>query len=86
MLFTDIVDHTAMMQRLGDEQGRALLREHERITREVLERHGGAEVKTMGDGFLASFDSVTQAVQCAIELQRAFAAPDADGRSRSGSA
>ncbi len=70
VLFTDIVDHTAMMQRLGDERGRALLREHERITREVLARHGGDEVKTLGDGFLASFDSVTQAVQCAVELQQ----------------
>ena len=79
MLFTDIVDHTAMMQRLGDERGRELLREHERITREVLGRHDGDEVKTLGDGFLASFHSVTQAVQCAVELQRAFAAPDAAG-------
>ena len=51
-----------------------VLREHERITRETLKAHGGAEVKTMGDGFMASFGSVTQAVECAIALQRAFAA------------
>jgi class 3 adenylate cyclase/pimeloyl-ACP methyl ester carboxylesterase len=78
VLFTDIVDHTAMMQRLGDDRGRALLREHESITREVLGRHGGAEIKTMGDGFLASLDSVTQAVHCAIAMQRAFAARTSD--------
>jgi class 3 adenylate cyclase len=78
VLFTDIVDRTAMMQRLGDDRGRELLREHERITRDVLGRHGGAEIKTLGDGFLASFDSVTRAVQCAIALQRAFAARSAD--------
>jgi class 3 adenylate cyclase/pimeloyl-ACP methyl ester carboxylesterase len=78
VLFTDIVDHTAMMQRLGDDRGRAVLREHERITREVLGRHGGAEIKAMGDGFLASLDSVTQAVHCAIALQRAFAARASD--------
>jgi class 3 adenylate cyclase/pimeloyl-ACP methyl ester carboxylesterase len=73
VLFTDIVGHTEMMQRLGDAKGRDVLREHERITRETLKVHGGAEVKTMGDGFMASFGSVTSAMECAIALQRAFA-------------
>ncbi len=73
ILFTDIVGHTEMMQRLGDAKGRDVLREHERITRDLLKQHGGAEVKTMGDGFMASFGSVTQALDCAIALQRAFA-------------
>jgi class 3 adenylate cyclase/pimeloyl-ACP methyl ester carboxylesterase len=77
VLFTDLVGHTEMMSRLGDERGRAVLREHETITREVLKAHGGTEVKTMGDGFMASFGSVTKAVECAIALQRAFA--DHDG-------
>jgi len=83
VLFTDIVGHTEMMSRLGDERGRAVLREHERITREVLKAHDGAEVKTMGDGFLASFGSVTKAVECAIALQRAFAERNAGGSARS---
>jgi class 3 adenylate cyclase len=74
VLFTDIVGHTEMMQRLGDVGGRDLLREHERITRETLKQHGGTEVKTMGDGFMASFGSVIKAMDCAIALQRAFAA------------
>jgi class 3 adenylate cyclase len=73
VVFTDLVGHTEMMSRLGDERGRTVLREHERITREVLKAHGGTEVKTMGDGFMASFGSVTKAVECAIALQRAFA-------------
>jgi class 3 adenylate cyclase/pimeloyl-ACP methyl ester carboxylesterase len=73
VLFTDLVGHTEMMSRLGDERGREVLRDHERITREVLAAHGGTEVKTMGDGFMASFASVTKAVECAIALQRAFA-------------
>jgi class 3 adenylate cyclase len=73
VLFTDLVGHTEMMSRLGDDRGRDVLREHERITREVLKEHGGTEVKTMGDGFMASFGSVTKAVECAIALQRAFA-------------
>jgi class 3 adenylate cyclase/alpha-beta hydrolase superfamily lysophospholipase len=72
ILFTDLVGHTEMMSRLGDSAGREVLREHERITREVLAAHGGTEVKTMGDGFMASFGSVTKAVECAIGLQRAF--------------
>jgi class 3 adenylate cyclase len=73
VLFTDLVGHTEMMSRLGDERGRSVLREHEMITRDVLKQHGGTEVKTMGDGFMASFGSVTKAVECAIALQRAFA-------------
>ena len=51
-----------------------MLRQHERITREVLAAHGGAEVKTMGDGFMASFGSVTAAVECAVALQKGFSA------------
>jgi class 3 adenylate cyclase len=74
VLFTDLVGHTEMMRRLGDDRGREVLREHERITRDVLKEHAGEEVKTMGDGFMASFASVTKAMDCAIALQRAFAA------------
>jgi class 3 adenylate cyclase len=73
VLFTDLVGHTAMMSRLGDEKGREVLRDSERLSRDVLAAHGGTEVKTMGDGFMASFGSATKAVECAIALQRAFA-------------
>ena len=64
---------TALTQRLGDAKARELLREHERIVREALKSHGGSEVKTMGDGFMASFSSATKALECAIAMQRAFA-------------
>ena len=74
ILFTDIEGHTAMMQRLGDNRGREILRRHERLTREQLQAHGGTEVKTLGDGFMASFVSAQQALECAIGLQRAFLA------------
>jgi class 3 adenylate cyclase len=76
ILFTDLVGHTEMMRRLGDDKGRAVLREHESITRDVLKEYGGAEVKTMGDGFMASFPSVTRGVECALALQSAFAERD----------
>ena len=72
IIYTDIVGNTDMLQRLGDDAWRAVLRDHERITRELLQAHGGTEVKTFGDGFMASFDSSTNAVECAIDLQRAF--------------
>jgi class 3 adenylate cyclase len=73
ILFTDLEAHTAMMQRLGDERGRAVLREHERLTRAALRAHGGTEIKTMGDAFVVSFTSATKALECAVALQRAFA-------------
>jgi class 3 adenylate cyclase/pimeloyl-ACP methyl ester carboxylesterase len=73
ILFTDIEGSTALTQRVGDAAARELLREHERLTREALRAHGGAEVKTMGDGFMASFPSASRALACAIALQRAFA-------------
>jgi class 3 adenylate cyclase len=74
VLFTDVVGHTEMMQRLGDARGRDVLREHERTTRDALNRYGGVEVKADGDSFMASFASVANAVECAAALQRAFAA------------
>jgi class 3 adenylate cyclase len=73
VLFTDVEGSTALTQRLGDAKAREVLRAHERIVREALKAHGGAEVKTMGDGFMASFSSATRALECAIAMQRAFA-------------
>ena len=73
ILFTDVEGSTALIQRLGDAKAREVLREHERMVRDALKRHGGSEVKTMGDGFMASFSSATKALECAIAMQRAFA-------------
>jgi len=74
ILFTDVEGSTALTERLGDAKARAVLRNHERIVREALRAHGGAEVKAMGDGFMASFSSATRALECAVATQRAFAA------------
>jgi class 3 adenylate cyclase len=82
ILFTDVEGSTAFTDRMGDAAARNVLREHERITREALKAHGGSEVKTMGDGFMASFSSATRALACAIAIQRAFA--DSDIRVRIG--
>jgi adenylate cyclase len=74
ILFTDVEGSTALTQRLGDAKAREVLREHERIVRKALKSYGGRELKTSGDGFMASFTSATKALESAIAMQRAFAA------------
>jgi class 3 adenylate cyclase len=73
ILFTDVVGHTEIMQQLGDARGREVLRASEQMTRDALRQHRGTEIKSMGDGFMASFTSVSGAVECAIALQRQVA-------------
>ena len=73
ILFSDVEGSTALTDRIGDAKARELLREHERMVREALKSHRGSEVKTMGDGFMASFSSATKALGCAIAIQSAFA-------------
>jgi class 3 adenylate cyclase len=73
ILFTDVEGSTALTQRLGDAKARDVLRAHERVVREALRVHGGSDVKTLGDGFMASFPSAMRALECAIAMQRAFA-------------
>ena len=72
ILFTDLEGHTEMMQRLGAARGRLILRVHERLTRMALADYGGSEIKTLGDGFLASFPSAQKALECAVALQKAL--------------
>lgn len=65
VLFTDIVDSTKRAAELGDRRWREVLDSHEELMRRELERHTGHEVKTTGDGFLATFDGPARAVRCA---------------------
>jgi class 3 adenylate cyclase len=65
VLFTDIVDSTSKVAQLGDHRWRELLGEHDALVRRELERFRGREVKTVGDGFLATFDGPARAVTCA---------------------
>ena len=65
VLFTDIVDSTAQAAALGDRRWRDVREQHDRVIRGQLARHRGVEVKTMGDGFLATFDGPARAVRCA---------------------
>jgi class 3 adenylate cyclase len=70
VLFTDIEDSTSLTQRLGDAKAMAVVRAHDEIVRDVLDGHGGKEVKHTGDGIMASFTSVARALQAAIAIQR----------------
>jgi class 3 adenylate cyclase len=65
VLFTDIVGSTARAAELGDREWRELLERHHRLLRASLDRFGGREIHTAGDGFLATFDSPRRAIECA---------------------
>jgi class 3 adenylate cyclase len=65
VLFTDIVGSTDRASELGDHAWRELLERHDAIVREQLGRWRGREIKTVGDGFLATFDGPARAVRCA---------------------
>ncbi len=69
VLFTDIVDATARAASLGDNRWRDLLAHHYEQVRAQLARFGGREVKTVGDGFLATFDGPpSRALRCALAI------------------
>jgi class 3 adenylate cyclase len=69
VLFTDIVDSTRRASDLGDRRWGELRSRHDEITRRQLERFRGREVKTLGDGFLATFDGPARAVECACAIR-----------------
>jgi class 3 adenylate cyclase len=72
VMFTDIVDATSRAADLGDRRWRDLLAQHDRDVREELARFDGLEVKTVGDGFLATFDGPpSRALRCARAVTRA---------------
>ena len=68
ILFTDIVGSTDRLVRMGDRRWHELLDTHHSIVRRELERFRGQEVKTIGDGFLATFDGPARAIHCAREI------------------
>jgi class 3 adenylate cyclase len=76
VLFTDVVDSTRTAADLGDRRWREVLETHQRQVRAELARFSGREVKSTGDGFLATFDGPARAVRCARAIA---AAPGPDG-------
>jgi class 3 adenylate cyclase len=72
VLFTDIVDSTALAAELGDRAWRELLTRHHELVRRQLVRHRGTEMDTAGDGFFASFDGPARAIRCGGAVREAL--------------
>jgi hypothetical protein len=68
LLFTDLVDSTALLQRVGAEGAQRVLHAHRQLLHEALASHGGREVKWLGDGLLTTFESVAEGVRCAVTM------------------
>jgi class 3 adenylate cyclase len=71
VMFTDIVGSTERSSALGDRSWQNLLADHDRIVRGLVARYRGREIKTLGDGFLATFDGPARAVRCALAIAQA---------------
>ena len=82
ILMTDIVDSTATLARIGDAKWHAMLLEHNDRLRAQIDRFGGREVRTTGDGFQVLFTGAARAVSCAAAMIDALA--DLDLRIRAG--
>jgi class 3 adenylate cyclase len=69
VLFTDIVDSTRRAAELGDRRWHRVLEEHQEAVRRNLARFRGREIKTTGDGFLATFDGPARAIRAADAIR-----------------
>jgi class 3 adenylate cyclase len=68
VMFTDIVGSTERAAALGDREWRDLVESHDSLVRGQLDRFHGRPIKTMGDGFLATFDGPARAIRCASSI------------------
>jgi class 3 adenylate cyclase len=73
IMFTDLVDSTALTQDLGDDAAMELVHAHDNIVRAALDEFDGREVKHLGDGIMAAFVSAVCAVRCGCRIQGEFA-------------
>jgi class 3 adenylate cyclase len=80
VLFTDIVGSTDRAAEIGDAKWRELLAEPDQLVRRALDRSEGREVKTTGDGFLATFDGPARAIRCAQAIHEFLRAIGVDVR------
>ena len=79
IMFTDLEGSTSVSSRQGDVRAMEVIERHDGIVRRALRDSGGREVKHTGDGILACFSHVSRAVDCAVAIQREFAAIVHDG-------
>ena len=73
LLVSDVVGSTALIRRSGDAQAHALMRRHDALIRQCVADHQGVEVAHTGDGIEASFSVASNAVDCAVAMQKGFA-------------
>lgn len=73
ILFSDICDSTAMLERVGDAEWSRIVREHNERIRTVIDRFRGRELASLGDGFLALFDGAAKATRAAASMDPAVA-------------
>jgi DNA-binding NarL/FixJ family response regulator len=69
VMFSDIVSSTERAAKVGDRRWREVLDRHDELVREQLAGHGGQEINTTGDGFLALFDAPARAIRCAVAIR-----------------
>jgi adenylate cyclase len=79
IVFTDIVDSTVLLSRLGDYAWRDLLRRHNAVIEAATANHRGTVVKTEGDGSMLAFSSARRAIACAQTIQQEIANAFSDG-------
>jgi class 3 adenylate cyclase/quercetin dioxygenase-like cupin family protein len=80
VVFTDLSGSTETLRRMGDSRWKLLMAEHNQAARAEIERFGGREISTTGDGFLILFDSPARAVRCAAAMIDAAGAVDLTAR------
>jgi DNA-binding NarL/FixJ family response regulator len=80
VMFSDIVASTERAAEIGDRRWRELLDRHDQLVRDELVAHGGREIKTTGDGFLALFDAPARAIRCAVAVRDSVRAVGVDVR------
>lgn len=81
--FVDLEGFTTFASTVDEEEVRELIRTFHRLVRDEVGRHGGFEVKQMGDGFMLAFAKPAKALECAVGIQRAVTRAGGDGLSTS---
>lgn len=70
IVFTDIVSSTGLVTGLGDVTAREIFLKHDNIVRNQIERHNGRELQNLGDGFMLSFETASNAIKCTQDIQK----------------